>query len=303
MNGARPDRTTLAAFAGATLAGGVNMVLVRVSDRGLDPFWGATLRFSSATLVVFTIARVRRLPIPRGRALGYAIAYGVLTFGLSFALFYWGVVRVPAGTAGVIMATTPLLALLLAIAHGLERFRWAGLCGAMLAVAGIAVIFAGRGGTGAPLGSYLAILGSAALAAESAVLLKRAPESDPIALNAVAMAVGVPILLALSLFGGESIAEPRGASVWAAVLLMGLIGTPALFVLYVVVIRRWTVSATSYQFVIAPIIAIALGAILLDERVTPLLLLGAPLVLAGVWVGALLPERRSSEVTAPSSGT
>jgi drug/metabolite transporter (DMT)-like permease len=84
---------------------------------------------------------------------------------------------------------------------------------------------------------------------------------------------------------------------------MGLIGTPALFVLYVVVIRRWTVSATSYQFVIAPIIAIALGAILLDERVTPLLLLGAPLVLAGVWVGALLPERRSSEVTAPSSGT
>lgn len=296
------EPVTLAAFAGSTLAGGINMVAVRVSDRGLDPFWGATLRFALAAAVVLAIARLRRLTLPRGRAFRVAVAYGIVNFGVSFALFYWGVVRVPAGRAGVIIATTPLLAFLLTVAHGVERFRWRGLAGAAVALAGVVAIFAERAGGGVPLASFLAILASAVCAAESAILLKRAPECDPITMNAAAMCVGVLILFALSLAAHETIAAPRGADVWTAVLFMGLVGTPALFVLYVFVIRRWSVSATSYQFVIAPIVAIVLAAILLGERVTPSLLLGAPLVLAGVWIGALAPERRPAETSpAPPS--
>jgi drug/metabolite transporter (DMT)-like permease len=301
MSTSRPDRTTLAAFCGAVLIGGTNMVAVRVSDRGLEPFWGATLRFAIAAAVMLVIVRARGLPFPHGRALRFAIVYGILTFGASFALFYWGVMRVPAGTAGVIMASTPLLALLLSVLHGLEPFRRRGAVGAGVALAGIAVIFAGRSGSGLPTASVLAILGSAACAAESATLLKRAPEVNPVTMNAVAMSIGAPILLALSLVDRETLAAPHGGSVWAAVLFMGLLGTPALFFLYVFVIHRWTVSASSFQFVLAPVVAIVLGALLLEERITPAILLGAPLVLAGVWIGALASEHRPAEVGAPPS--
>ena len=303
MNATHPDRTTLTAFCAAVLVGGTNMVAVRISDRGLEPFWGATQRFAMAAAVMLVIVRVRRLPFPRGRALRFAVAYGALTFGASFALFYWGVVRVPAGTAGVIMASTPLLALLLSVAHGLEPFRRRGAVGAGVALAGIAVIFAGRSGGGLPTASVLAILASAACAAESAILLKRAPEVDPVTMNAVAMAVGAPILLALSFIGRETLGVPDRGSVWAAVLFMGLLGTPALFFLYVFVVRRWTVSASSYQFVLAPVVAIALAALLLGERITPAILLGAPLVLAGVWIGALALDRAPVALGGPPSGT
>jgi drug/metabolite transporter (DMT)-like permease len=43
--------------------------------------------------------------------------------------------------------------------------------------------------------------------------------------------------------------------------------------------------------VLFPLVSIPLSAILLDEHISASLLLGAPLVLLGVWVGALAPDR------------
>jgi drug/metabolite transporter (DMT)-like permease len=63
--------------------------------------------------------------------------------------------------------------------------------------------------------------------------------------------------------------------------------SPFLFILFVYVITRWTASAASYQFVLFPIVSVIGGALLLDEAVTSSLLLGAPIVLLGVYLGAL----------------
>ena len=57
------------------------------------------------------------------------------------------------------------------------------------------------------------------------------------------------------------------------------------------VLHRWSASATSYTFLILPLVTIVLGAVLLGERVTPAFLLGGAVVLVGVYVGAFLPQR------------
>ncbi len=59
------------------------------------------------------------------------------------------------------------------------------------------------------------------------------------------------------------------------------------FWLYVVVLRGWSASATSYMLVLIPIVVVALGAWFLDERLTWTFALGAILVLVGVYVGAI----------------
>jgi drug/metabolite transporter (DMT)-like permease len=64
-------------------------------------------------------------------------------------------------------------------------------------------------------------------------------------------------------------------------------GTLVVFLLLLYVLREWSVTASSYQFVLAPIVSISLAAILLGEPVGPQVLLGVVLVLAGVYVGAL----------------
>jgi drug/metabolite transporter (DMT)-like permease len=64
-------------------------------------------------------------------------------------------------------------------------------------------------------------------------------------------------------------------------------GSIGVFWLYVVVIRRWTASAASYQLVLIPLVTVVLSAWLQDERITWAFAAGSILVLAGVYVGAL----------------
>ena len=63
------DGRALANFiTGSVLAGG-NAVGVRVSNRELDPFCGAGLRFLLAACLLGAATAVLRLPLPRGRVL------------------------------------------------------------------------------------------------------------------------------------------------------------------------------------------------------------------------------------------
>jgi drug/metabolite transporter (DMT)-like permease len=53
------------------------------------------------------------------------------------------------------------------------------------------------------------------------------------------------------------------------------------------VLREWSATASSYQFVLAPIVSIALAGVLLGEPIGPQVLVGAGLVLLGVYIGAI----------------
>ncbi len=103
----RPDRLTWIAFLLVAVFAGGSPVAVRFSNSGLPPFWGATLRFSAAALIFWVIVLVRRIPLPKGRALVGALLYGLLSIGASYACMYWAMLRAPAGLAGAVLAFTP----------------------------------------------------------------------------------------------------------------------------------------------------------------------------------------------------
>jgi drug/metabolite transporter (DMT)-like permease len=273
-----------------------NVIAVKYIARAgdLDPMWAAASRFVLAALLFAVAARVVGAPMPRGRALLGAVLYGALTIGTFFAFVYWGLQEAPAGLAGVILATGPLLTFLLALAHGQERFRWDSMLGAAIVVAGTAVIFSVSAGEGTPIAPLLAILAGSACAAEGAVVVKGFPQVHPAARNAIGMAVGAVILLALMPFFGEAFAVPTATSTWVSQAYLVTFGTVGVFGLYLFVLSRWSASATSYEFVLAPVFGIALAAWLFDERITAGFVIGSILVLVGVYLGALRPTRESS---------
>jgi drug/metabolite transporter (DMT)-like permease len=286
MRGGVIDRRILLAFVGVVLLAGSNIVAVRFSNRELDPFWGAGIRFLGASLILWTLAARGRYALPRGRALGGAFVYGILSFLIAYAFFYWGSQEVPAGLGGTIMASVPLLTVMFAAAHRLEPLRLRGVIGAAIALAGIAIMSSGALSGDVSLISVLAIVVAAAAASESGIVLKLLPSAHPVVTNAIGMSVGAVLLLALSLVVGESWQAPQSPSVWGAIAYLA-IASPFLFMLVVYVIQRWTATAASYQFVLFPIVSVIGGAVLLGEDITSSLLLGAPLVLLGVYIGAL----------------
>jgi drug/metabolite transporter (DMT)-like permease len=264
-----------------------NVIAISFSNQELPPFWGAGVRFSAASALFFLIAAAQRLPLPRGRALAGVLLFGVLQFGISFALAYWALVKVPAGLAALILASAPLFTMLFAAAARLEPLRLRGLLGAIVAVGGIAVIYGERAGSDIPPLYLLAAIATTACFSLAPVVMKSFPPVAPAMTNALSMATGSAILIVLSRAAGEVAVIPSDPATWAVYVYLILPGSLGVFALFLYLLKHWTVTAVSFQAVLSPIVTVALSAWLLGEPLTGGLFLGGALVLVGVYAGAI----------------
>ncbi|HEX2090472.1 MAG TPA: EamA family transporter [Actinomycetota bacterium] len=296
----RPDRLTLAAFGALVLMVGINGNAVKATVNELAPLWSAGIRFTAAALILIAVLLIRRQHLPRGRALFGAVLFGTLSFAAFFAFAYWGIQLLPISIAAVIFASVPLITFLAAVLHGLEPFRWLTLAGALIVVVGIALMAGVARSESISIIGILALIGAGVSAAEGAVVAKRFPLLPPIVMNAVGMTAGAVILLVLSFASGEAHEAPAQGATWLALVYLVLLGSIATFITYLFVLGRWTASGTSYEFVLAPIVAVVFAAIFQDERVTTGLVAGGALVLAGVYVGALLHAGKGEQKRAAS---
>jgi drug/metabolite transporter (DMT)-like permease len=291
------ERTALAAFIAMSVLAGGNAVAIRFSNRELDPFWGAGLRFALATALLAAVMAILRIRLPRGRALTGAVLYGALGIGGAFALAYYGLVHIHAGLGQTLLAIVPLATLFLAVLQGQERLRLGAVVGGLLALAGIAVMSNASLAEDIPASSLLAVLGGALCFAQAAVLVRRFPPVHPVAMNAVGMGTGAALLLAGAVVARDAIEVPRQAETWLAIGYLVPVGSVLVFVLYVVVLQHWEASRAAYEFVLIPVFTVALSTWLDDEPLGLALLFGGPLVLIGVYVGAL----RRANATEPAS--
>lgn len=120
----------------------------------------------------------------------------------------------------------------------------------------------------------LALVAAAVSFAAGGIVVRSSPPADPVIRNLIATAVGEPWT------------APDSAAVWLGLAYLVGPGTIVVFSLFLYVLGRWSATRVSYQFVLAPIVAILLGAWLLDEPVSVGSVVGAALVIAGVFVGA-----------------
>ena len=77
-------------------------------------------------------------------------------------------------------------------------------------------------------------------------------------------------------------------------------GSIGVFMLALYVLARWTASATSYAFLLFPLVAIVLGAVLFAEPVQPSFLLGGAVVVVGVYIGAIYRPKAGADERDPT---
>jgi drug/metabolite transporter (DMT)-like permease len=294
----RPKRTVLAAFLVFVVLGGANAIGVRFALREMGPFWSASIRFALAGLLLAAYMVATRRPIPRGNRLVGTALFGIFGFGLAYTFLYQALKDAPAGTTMLMLAIVPLLTVLLAVAQGIERLRALGLAGAGLAAIGILVVSANQVSLNVPILALALLMAAAVCQAEAGIVVKRFPPGDPVAANAIGMLLGAGLLVVVALVTGEGIVLPTRPETWVAMAYLIGPGSVVVFVLVLYVLARWTVSATSYAFLLFPLVAILLGAILLQEPVQPSFLAGGAIVLAGVYVGAVYRPRRRLDASA-----
>jgi drug/metabolite transporter (DMT)-like permease len=152
---------------------------------------------------------------------------------------------------------------------------------------GIGIAFGSQQHLDVPLTSIAALVAAATAFAAGTLVARRIPRMDPFLSNAIATGVGSAVLLPLSMITGERWTLPIDLATWVGFGYLVLPGTIGVFGLFLYLLRRLPASIVSYQFVLAPIVSITLGVVLLGESVGVGAVVGAGLVLAGVYIGAL----------------
>lgn len=288
------DNMSYIVFALVVLLGGANSVAIRFSNQELEPFWGATLRFGVAALFFWLILWLRKLKLPGLRDSAVIAVNGFLSVGVSFALLYWALLKVPVSLATIIISIGPLFTFILAVLHRMERFQVQVLIGGVISIFGMAIAVNAQPGGLDLLPSILALVLGSLVAAEGNVIFKLySLKGDPAVINALSFSFGALFLVAASFIAGEVWTLPTQSTVWVALTYLILGGSVAMFYLFVHLLSRWKASSASYTILCFPLVATVLSAWLAKEVITPAFLLGGLIVIVGVWVGAFMSINRA----------
>ncbi|SJZ30791.1 EamA-like transporter family protein [Enhydrobacter aerosaccus] len=186
------------------------------AEGGIPPlayaFWQTGL--SGLLLLVIALARGHRVP-RNANALKVYVLVGVLGLGLPAALLTFVAPHLPAGLVTLVLALSPPITFLLAVAFRLQAFLWLGLGGVALGFAGILVLVA-PGSTALPsseaLGWFALCLIAPCLYATANVsaAVFQPPSADSVALAAGILLGAAAGLLPLAALSGQLAWMPHG---------------------------------------------------------------------------------------------
>ena len=270
---------------------GSTYLAIRVMVETVPPLLGSGVRFLVAGAIFAAVLVARRgagaLRVSR-RELASCAAVGAALLLGGNGLVAVAEQHVPSGLAALVVASVPLWVVVFRRASG-EAIRAATALSVVAGFAGVAILLApGERPGGAPVGGVLVVVAAAFCWASGSFASSRLPlPRDPLRSTAVQMLCGGALMLAVSLLAGEG-AGVRWSQVSADSLLafayLVLAGSLAAFTAYVWLLRNAPVSQVATYAYVNPVIAIALGAVILGEELTPLVLAGAGVIVASVAV-------------------
>ena len=278
---------------------------IKVGLRDLPPVSFVALRFviAIAVLVAVSIGRVRLLPLRRSDYVLLAWT-GVLMFGVNYGLLFWGELHVSSGLAAVLQATIPIFGMV--FAHLMlpeEPIRLQKFAGALISIGGVAIICArllNFSGVMAFWGALGIVIGAAGAAFSNVALKARAMQIAPAMLAAWQMIFGTaPLLLLGFAVDGNPAKFHWTAMAVFCLLYLAIVGSALTFLLLYWLLPRMTVTNLQTIALITPPGAVMLGWLVGGETFPLWSLLGAGLILIGVWlIFRRTKERQRPEIAA-----
>ncbi|NOZ73892.1 MAG: EamA family transporter [FCB group bacterium] len=285
-------RVKLAIYYGVlSVIWGTTWLAIKVSlNEGMPPIFGAGVRFLIAGIVLWGLFWYRKESLPRSPvAIRLYLLYGIINFGFSYALTYWATQYVYSNLSSLVWAGYPVTVSLLA--HWTlksERLNWQKLTSIFLGFTGVVLIIAQSGDLGGhhvTQGLTMLVI-SVVIASFPAVYLKKHhSEVNTLQLNSVAQTIAGIVLVSISLVAERGMSVPLTPLNLLATGYLAIFGSVITWLIYFWLFSHLSMVRIAYVALFPPVIATALGWILLGEQLTPLMLLGGVLVvLGGAWV-------------------
>lgn len=301
----RERRLAYLAWSAVCLIWGTTYLGIRVSLETMPPALMGGLRWTiaGALLAAYLLARGEPLP-PRARWPGIALM-AFLLLGLGNGGVVVAEQWVPSGLAAVFVATAPFwMSAVEACLRDGERLTRAAAVGLSIGFAGILVLVWPELSMTSANSRYF-LFGVVALqvasfgwALGSAYSRRHAREDNVLGTTALQMLAGGLMMVAAGTVRGEWMELSFNLRSGVALIYLSTVGAIGGFVAYTYALRHLPVSFVSLYAYINPVIAVALGVLLLDEPFSRRIAIAAALVLVGVAVVRWKPGTRVSRVSA-----
>jgi len=284
---------------------GATWVAAPWATHEIPPMVVACLRFATAAVLLFGWCRLRGIPIPLRRA-DIPIVIGVTATSVVGynILFLYGVTLATASPGAVITpGLIPIFTLLLGRILYRETVLWRQGLGVVVSLVGLSLVVgpAFAGDPTALLGDALYAI-AALLWATYAILGRTATKHFHVAaITCLSGALGALVFLPVGLldpvgFGALATASPRAL---AGVAYLGSLGTAVGFVLFYLGVQRIGSARASAYTVLVPLFGVSLTIPILGESLEPISLVGAAIVIGGLW----LTQSRRAAPQEPSTAT
>ncbi|MGE5204544.1 MAG: EamA family transporter [Chlamydiota bacterium] len=273
----------LAAFFAIYVIWGSTYLAIRFAVESLPPLLMMGTRHLTAGALLLGFLFLRGEKAPRRVAWGAALIGGALQFLGGHGLLAWAEVRVSSGLAALLVASEPLVMVVLARLAGQERLSLRTVGALALGAVGVAVLFE----SGVRQGSALAagaVLLAAVLWCMGAIYARGVRSgTSTVMFAAMQMLVGGTMLLLAGGAAGERVhvAEVSLRSLEALVYLI-IFGSLVAFSAYTWLMQVTTAARVATHCYVNPIVAVFLGWALAGERVTSNMLVGTAIVIASV---------------------
>lgn len=278
---------------GCCLVWGLNLVLTRwvVADLHIPPLFFAAVRFAGVALFLIPFLR----PVPEKLFTLFLIS--IMIGSLNFALLFMGLRSADASAVAVTGQLGVPISTLMSMAFLGERIGWRRGLGIMMSFAGVMLIAFDPGSFRISIG-LLFVVASAFIGSYGGILMKKMPPLTGLQVQAWVGLFSFAPLFAVSFLWEQDQVDTylhAGWPVWLASLFaicgVSIFGHGAFYTL----IKKYDVSMLSPLTLMTPIWGVVFGVILLNEPISPRLLLGATIALGGVFMIAVRQNTRLPE--------
>ena len=274
---------------------GVNFAIIKVPLEVIPPFAVNALRFTVSAVVLTglhlwqssrqglsPLADLRRFPVA-------VIVLGLLAHVVYQTGFILGVDRVTAGVAALLISSNPIWTSVVGHLKGIDRLRAGGWIGLAIGIAGVGLVIAGQtsGREGGDVLGVLMMLVAAAAWGLSTVFSRPLFDrgATPLGLTVSGLWVAYPILLAMGLWEIGAVDWTLvGSPEWAAIGYSGALSTGVAYWIWYVAVKKVGPSLTAAFSNLVPFVGVGAGAVLLNESVQAIELVGGALIIAGLVV-------------------
>ncbi|MGW5851559.1 EamA family transporter [Streptomyces sp. NPDC055254] len=261
---------------------------IRIVVETMPPFLSAGARFITAGLLLAGLVALRYGPaaLKATRAqLGSSLLIGLLLVLGGNGLVVLAETSVPSGLAALLVAAVPMWLVVLRASTG-DRPQLRTLGGVLIGLAGLAVLTSPGLSGAVRLSGVLQVLAASVLWSLGSFSASKVPlPPNPFTGSAYQMLAGGLGGVLVGLLRGEHRGlDPADFSTasWLALGYLVLIGSIVGFTAYVWLLQAAPLSLVATYAYVNPVVAVALGALILDEALTWPILVGGAIVVAAV---------------------